>query len=278
MESKDLILVDVGARGGIHPRWQPFHPHLSVIAFEPDVAECERQRGLSHPYRIEFLPVALGAKNDEPAMLYMTRAPGCWSTLAPNTDLCARYEFGSRMELVGTQPITLQRMDSVLTRQPDVLKVDTQGTELHVLQGAGNLLDRCLCVEAEVEFDHQYVGQPVFADVDAFLRSQGFELHALRRSYWRLKGQHASARGGKLMHGDALYFRPDIGASKKGRMILAAYRQDDMLAHHGAHHLIPRSPWWRTVLGGLAHHRELRRIVDSMRPKTAVDWHDPEFF
>ena len=276
--NRDLILVDVGARGGIDPRWRPFHSRLSVIAFEPDTAECERQRLIQHPYTIEFVAGALGANNDEQATLYMTRSPGCWSTLRPNIELCAPYEFGAAMEVIGTQQITLHRMDAVLKQQPDVIKVDTQGTELHVLRGASHLLDRCLCVEVEVEFDYQYVGQPLFADVDVFMRSKGFELRALRRSFWRLKGRHGSARGGKLMHGDALYFRPEIGTSDKGRMILSAYRQDDLVAHCGARDLIPRSSWWRTTLGGMAHHRNLRRFVDSLRQESATDWHDPEFF
>jgi FkbM family methyltransferase len=278
VSNNELVLVDVGARGGIDPRWRPFHDRLSVIAFEPEAEECARLRQRQYPYKIEFLPVALGARNNESATLYITRQPGCSSTLRPHAELCQRYEYGPQLEVVATQSITLQRMDSVLTTQPHMIKVDTQGTELHILQGAGRLLEGCLAVEAEVEFDQQYVDQPVFADVDAFMRSQGFRLQALKRSYWRLKGQHGSARGGKLMHGDALYFRAEIGESEQGRMILAAYRQDDLLAHYGAHHLIPQTSRWRTMLGRLAHHKQLRQFVDSLRPPTATDWHDPEFY
>lgn len=276
---KDKIcLVDVGARGGIDPRWKPHHHQISVIAFEPDETEVAALRLKTYDYPIKFLPVALGAHNNQAATLRLTRQPGCSSTLQPNLALCRKYEFGPNMEVISELPVVLHRMDSVLNEQPDVMKIDTQGTELHILQGAGDLLDACLAVEAEVEFDHQYIGQPLFADVDAFMRSKGFNLHALRRTFWRLKGQHGSARGGKLMHGDVLYFRDGIGETEKGRIILAAYQQHDMLARYGGERLIPRPSRWRQLLGGLQGNKELRRLVDSLRPVTASDWHDPDFF
>src|SRR5215204_5969817 len=37
-----LRLFDVGARGGIDPRWRPFHRYIEVVGFEPDPAECDR--------------------------------------------------------------------------------------------------------------------------------------------------------------------------------------------------------------------------------------------
>eukprot|EP00660_Eupelagonema_oceanica_P019425 gene19425-biopygen2154 len=51
------------------------------------------------------------------------------------------------------------------------------GAELAVLRGAVVALAECVVVEVEVEFAQLYVGQPLFADVDAFLRSQGFGFH-----------------------------------------------------------------------------------------------------
>jgi FkbM family methyltransferase len=274
-----IRLVDVGARDSIHGRWAPFHSELDVIAFEPDLTECTRLNTTDFPYAIRFLPVALGAKNDEAATLYITKAPGCSSTLKPNTELVSKFPFGPNMEIARTQPVKLQRMDSVLTLlQPDVMKIDTQGTELDVLIGAGTLLDNTIAVELEVEFVEQYLGQALFADVDAFMRSKGFTLRGIRRTFWRHKAEHRHASGGQLIHGDALYLRMDRIGSPVSLKILAAYRQFDLLAAHGAAHLIPRMSKWRTLLGKLGVNRELRRFVDSLRPATAGDWHDPDFF
>lgn len=63
-----LRIVDVGARGGLDPRWERFHPVLELVAFEPDPDECERlNRGAaSLPYPARFLPHAVWREaNDE---------------------------------------------------------------------------------------------------------------------------------------------------------------------------------------------------------------------
>lgn len=87
--------------------------------------------------------------------------------------------------------LRLTRLDTACGDfQPDVMKVDTQGTELDVPQGAGRLLDSVLAVELEVEFVPQYVGQALFADVDTFLRRQNLMLRGLRRTYWRESAVH----------------------------------------------------------------------------------------
>lgn len=274
-----INLVDVGARGGIDPRWQSFHSRINATAFEPDPVECSELNSRKYPYAVRYLPVALGATNDELATLYITKQPGCSSTLRPNIELVSRYPYGHAMEVVNTIPVTLQRMDSVLTVQPDVIKIDTQGTELHILRGAGALLDRTIAVELEVEFVEQYVDQPLFADVDAFMRSKGFTLRGLRRTYWRTKVDHLHAGGGQIIHGDALYLRLDQLNGHVAAAILAAYKQYDLLASIGATEYIPKPSRWRTALGKwLKDNRELRRFVDSLRLAPATDWHDPDFF
>ncbi len=197
-------------------------------------------------------------------------------------ELCSAYPYGKEMEVVGELPVALSRMDKVCTDfQPDVIKVDTQGTELDVLRGAGHLLDSALAVELEVEFVPQYEGQAIFSDVDLYMREQGFLLRGIRRTYWRTKADHVHSYGGQIVHGDALYIRPERMNCQQGHMILSAYRQYDLLAHFGASQLIPReSMILRAVsrfLSGYSNHR-MRRFVDRLRPAKATDWHDPDFF
>jgi FkbM family methyltransferase len=276
-----LTLVDVGARGGIDKRWKPFYSELRVVAFEPDPVECGRLNKQSWPYDIRFLPNALGVQDGTSATLHITKRPGCSSLLKPNYDLCNQFEFGSNMEIVGQYPMTLSRLDSVCDVQPDMLKVDTQGTELDILQGAGRLLDRVMAVELEVEFVPQYEGQALFADIDAIMRSKGFMLRGLRRTSWRQRAPSPHAYGGQLMHGDVLYLRHELLDCRAGHLILAAYRQYDLLAKFGATDLIPARPAITSLASKLLSgwsNRELRRTVDRLRPPTASDWHDPDFF
>ncbi len=93
------------------------------------------------------------------------------------------------MDVLGTARVEVTTLDDVLTRHAvgalGCLKLDTQGTELAILKGAEKALRPALGVEVEVEFLSIYERQPLFGDVDEFLRAQGFELYDLNRYYWR---------------------------------------------------------------------------------------------
>jgi FkbM family methyltransferase len=60
----------------------------------------------------------------------------------------------------------------------DYLKLDTQGTELQILKGAQGLLNekRILVIKVEVSTIPVYKDQPVFSDIDIFLRKLGYVL------------------------------------------------------------------------------------------------------
>lgn len=62
---------------------------------------------------------------------------------------------------------------------PDLIKLDVQGYELAILEGGLRCLQAARFVISEVSFIPFYQGQPLFADVVAFMDQQGFELCAL---------------------------------------------------------------------------------------------------
>ena len=66
-------------------------------------------------------------------------------------------------------------------------------------------------LEIEVAFAGLYKGQPLFADVDLFLRPFGFDLIDLRPVSWkRSVGATVGNSKGQLMYADALYFRQPL--------------------------------------------------------------------
>ncbi len=280
--SERISLIDVGARGGISDRWRPFYGLLDVLAFEPDPSECEKLNSGSYPYSIRFIPAALGERDGQGAKLFICRQPGCSSNLKPNMKLCRKYSYGRAMEVVGEREVTLHRMDTVCGGfKPDAIKIDTQGTELNVLKGAEESLKAALAVELEVEFVPQYQDQPLFADLDSFMRKNGFILRGLRRSFWRTGAEQIHSDGGQIIHGDALYYRPERIDCPKGHIILSAYRQYDLLARLGALESIPPKSIFQRLAGralSRVSNRRLRRFVDKLRPAEAEDWHDPDFF
>jgi hypothetical protein len=61
----------------------------------------------------------------------------------------------------------------------DFLKVDAQGYELEIMHHGTTTLSNTLVIECETEFVPLYKDQPLFGDVQCFLRDQGFMLHKL---------------------------------------------------------------------------------------------------
>lgn len=164
---------------------QPFHALLEAFAgsrnfaFEVDEALCERLNQSARP-GMEFHATALGRAH-ESRVFHGTVHPMCGSLFEPDerwADLFNNLDV-MRKTHQGTLNVTsLERFagDKGIV-SIDFIKLDIQGAELEVFEGAGDILDSVLCIVCEVEFVPLYVKQPLFGDVDAFLRSRGFMLN-----------------------------------------------------------------------------------------------------
>lgn len=213
-ERDPLVLVDVGARGGLRPNWKPAEEHLQLIGFEPEAEEFNRLDAKSRQDggRTRFFHAALHDSNGR-LTLYIARDRGLTSIFRPNRTFIDSFPDADRFDTVASAEMDVQAMDDVLARagieNVDFIKVDTQGSELFILRGAKQLLQQgVIGVEVEVEFSPIYSGQPLFADVDAFLRPLGFALFDLRPVFWKRKdGRALGGPQGQIVWADALYLR-----------------------------------------------------------------------
>ena len=208
-----LRLVDIGVRGGIHARWNQCRKHLQVIGFEPDpeafrALANESSGSKSHTY----LNTAL-SNVDGQADFYNTRSPGSSSLLRPNAKFLSEFPEADRWDIISTTKVIVTPLDRVLREAGidgvDFIKLDTQGTELLILQGGSKTLDKSVFgIEVEVEFAELYQEQPMFSDVDQYLRSLGFALFDMRTIDWkRENAKYIGGRKGQMVFADALYLK-----------------------------------------------------------------------
>lgn len=210
-EEHPLVLVDVGARGGLPPHWRRAERHLHVVGFEADPEEHAELARFA-PANVTYIPKALAGAPGRVA-LNITRAPRCSSVLAPNRSFLDEFPESDRFDVISVAEVEAGTLDEELPAHgmagADFLKVDTQGSELPILRGAERTLaDHVMGVEVEVEFSPMYEDQPLFADVDPYLRDLGFTLFDLRPGYWkRTAGMRYGKPKGQIIFADALYLR-----------------------------------------------------------------------
>jgi FkbM family methyltransferase len=177
--SSPLNLIDVGAAGGALEGWRRFGDKARIFCFEAREDEASDLAGINTESNIEYVPVALSADNRGIA-LTVTSNLGCSSVYPPIKQLYQRYPGCAMMRPISHANCPSITLDEFIEQRGieivHAIKLDTQGSELDILKGAEKALKGCIFLIVEVEFNALYEGQPLFCDVDSFLRDRGFVL------------------------------------------------------------------------------------------------------
>jgi hypothetical protein len=199
-----VLLIDVGMRGGFHPRWKDvvddqigFDADADVVTGRPAVAIAD----------------AAGVRP-----FYLLHARPCSSILRPNHDHLMRFPGAvERFAVEETRAIETTTLDDVAPVDTDIiLKLDVEGAERAIIAGAARMLARTVLIETEVWLAPVYCGGALFHDLHADLTAKGFSLVTLRRCWWRDHGGVPH-----LITGDAVYVR---ASHREVPRLLAAYR------------------------------------------------------
>jgi len=176
-----LIVFDVGAHVGQSvASFHALFPQAKIQAFEPAPDNFRRlQTALSGQSGIRLHQVAMGA-TDGHTQLHLNNYDATHSTLPLNPQEINRWADSADVMETATIEVEQRSIDSLFRTEAleriDVLKMDVQGGELAVLEGALQALQaqKIGCIFAEVEFRQLYAGQPLAWDIHAFLAAQGY--------------------------------------------------------------------------------------------------------
>lgn len=269
-EASPITIVDVGAQNlsSEDHIYAPLQRSgiAKVIGFEPlaDAAE-DRRRGDPN---LTMLNHFVGS--GRPGTFHVGRFDPTSSLFEPNMPFLSQFVSLPQMcETVSSSPAVTIRLDDVPEISDcDFLKLDVQGGEVDVLDGAPRLLAGVAVVHCEVEFSPVYKNQPLFADVDARLRAAGFELIDLMNSgyagYADLVRPRAQSR---LLWAEAVYFRSpeSLAALGPAKLLRAA-----IIAHvnYGMYDLSARLlAQLDSITGGAAREHYLEELF---RPSPAA--------
>jgi FkbM family methyltransferase len=176
------MIFDVGANvGQTIKTLRPAFPEANIHAFEPYPPTYERLKSfVANDPHVETHNVALGAEQSTVTMYLAERDVGN-SLLPLRSDLpVERIEDCFRPAGSTTVPVT--RLDQFCRERNieviDILKIDTQGFEIHVLEGAGEMLrpEQIGAVYFEANFERFYEGQSRFTDLVLMLTNRGYRL------------------------------------------------------------------------------------------------------
>jgi FkbM family methyltransferase len=170
------VLIDVGANQGQYARrFRERGFNGRIVSFEPMKEAFEHlQKEAASDCEWEVRRLALGRRKETREL--QVAANSVSSSLLPIVIQHVRAEPTSRT--VGTEKVHVSTLDDELVAEsPDArlwLKLDVQGYELAVLEGAPNVLQRCHIVQCEVSLRELYKGQAHYLEILETLNTAGF--------------------------------------------------------------------------------------------------------
>ena len=165
-------VIDVGAfDGGYGRQLRRLGYRGRIVSFEPTPSSFKRLAAEAAGDRLwDVHHVALGAKPGK-AMLYLHEAGNMNSVYEASDYGVATYGLGAYDEAL-VEVMTLDEL--AVGEESAFLKIDVQGAEFDVLDGAPELLKRCAVLQVEVSVHSPYEGTPLIDESLRRLRELGF--------------------------------------------------------------------------------------------------------
>jgi FkbM family methyltransferase len=213
--------MDVGANPANVPDYAGLRDAglVDVHGFEPGEAAFARLMQTRRPNET-YHPHAVGRAG--PATFFATANGSMASLYRPDArQVEALGHWGPSLAVREEVAVDVVALDDVPDLpKPDMLKMDTQGAELDILDGGRELLSEAVAVVPEMRFFRLYEGEPMLGAVDMRLREMGLMLHKilpgarLRLTSSRIDRLRPAMTRNQMIDADAIYVRdlarPDL--------------------------------------------------------------------
>jgi FkbM family methyltransferase len=199
------LVFDVGANAGqFGKQLRQTGYQGRIVSFEPTSAAWERLTDASvNDPMWEIAPrCAIGSEDGE---IEIHIAGNSYSSSALNM-LDSLLTVAPQCGYIGTEPARLCRLDTIGSEylRPDsvlLIKIDTQGFEGPVLQGAPELIRTAVGLQLELSLVPLYENQLLLNSLMVKVQNAGFEM-------WDCSPGFVDHRTGRVLQVDATFFRP----------------------------------------------------------------------
>jgi len=198
------LIFDVGANTGqFAGSMRKLGYTGKIVSFEPlsnAYKELQKQAAIDPAW--ETVNVALG---DEEGEKEINISGNSYSSSL--LDMKEKHlEASQSAKYIGKETIVIKTMDSIFPQyftEGDklFLKLDTQGYERFVLEGAAKSLEQVICVRMEMSLTTLYEGELLMPDMVNWMMENGFVL-------WSLEDEYHNPETGQLLQVNGLFVRP----------------------------------------------------------------------
>ncbi len=175
----DFVVLDIGVQGGHNPRWDILGPRLSVYGFDPIAEEIETLRHANPNHH--YFDMAVGDEDGQ-RTLFVTET--LWTSSFYKPPPQRNKRLGGSDSTIEEREVVTKRIDTLVAEgiipQPDFIKMDVEGHEPKVIDGARQQLGsgRVLAVESESGFTaHPDAPLSHFALISEPLHELGYYLY-----------------------------------------------------------------------------------------------------
>jgi len=174
------VLVDIGASGTIHKKWNPIAKYAICIAFDADSRDfeiCESEnKGWRKLYSMNRLVTSESAEEVD---FYLTKSPHCSSSLAPDQKALEPWAFSPLFEVDNIVKLPSVDLQSALLKVDvdyiDGYKTDSQGTDLRIFNSLPKeIINKILLAEFEPGIIDAYQGEDKLHNLLAHMEKEPF--------------------------------------------------------------------------------------------------------
>lgn len=189
--SGKVVIFDIGAHFGESVNYlRELFPESEILSFEPDPESFEKLSAENVP-GVRCFNLAFCGRDGEMAF-YRNRISHTNSLLKVNPESRDSIAFTKAREEQKTEifqdvnseiQVATARLDTFCRANEipciDLLKIDVQGAERFVLEGAPETLEKSRVVVLEISFFDYYERSSSFSDIEKFLHPAGFRLFSI---------------------------------------------------------------------------------------------------